>query len=67
MTRSELLDLAHENGITIVGATKPQQANLIAIHLLEPDFIEIEQAIYDAVKDNFERVVIHTKLTWPTA
>lgn len=52
-------------GIKIQIANKESHTNKIAIHLLNPELSEIESALFDAEKDAFDLIVIHTELTWP--
>ena len=65
MTRQDLIECAHDNNIKIVIAKSTSYNRMIAVHLLNPNLEEIEDAIEAAVKDNFETIVIHSVLTWP--
>lgn len=63
--RQELFDMAHEIRIRVINAQKPLDANKIAIHLLNPSLDELEDALFQAEKDLFPTIVLHTVKTWP--
>jgi hypothetical protein len=48
----------------VIKATEIQDASMIAVHLLNPRFIDIEDALEVAQKDNFKVIVIHTARTF---
>jgi hypothetical protein len=51
--------------IKIIHATTIEDQKLIAIHVLNPTFSELEDALEQAERDLFPMVVIHTTFTWP--
>lgn len=63
-SRSEIEQWAYEAKVKIVVATKDADRNRIAIHLLEPSFDELANALERAERDLFEAIVIHTQWTW---
>lgn len=65
--RDELFELASELGIEIKIAKNLKDQNRIAIHLLNPDLDELEDALQTAERDMFPTIVIHTVKTWPAA
>ena len=65
--REEILNQAFKMGIRIKVAYKQSNKSAIAIHLLEPDMDEIENSLERAHKEGFDTIMIHTKMTWPTA
>lgn len=54
-----------QNDIEIYDANSKQDGNAIAIHLLNPDDRELEDAIEQAYRDNFDKIVCHNHKTWP--
>lgn len=66
MTRREnLFEQANEAGIRVINAQSKKDAYRVAIHLLEPDCDELEDALYRADRDLFNTIVVHTQQTWP--
>jgi hypothetical protein len=61
----DLLYAAQDNGVTITIATSIKDQNKIAIHLLNPELGEIEDALERAIANNFNTIVLHTIATWP--
>lgn len=53
--------------ILVLKAKNKKDAERIAIHLLKPTKTELERAMYQAERDGFETIVIHTDKTWPKA
>lgn len=66
MKRIRLVDTGFcSDIIEVCKATKIKDRNAIAIHLLNPTKSELERAIEDAIANLFNRVVVHTNVTWP--
>lgn len=63
--RLDLMDAAHECGVSILFASKQADQLLVAIHLLNPDLDKLEDALETAAAKGFERIVIHSNATWP--
>lgn len=55
----KIQNLASELGIKLLKAQKGQDYRQ-AIHLRDPDDIRLEEALFDAEKDNFWAIIIHT-------
>lgn len=66
MYRYEVLERAYMLGVKLVVAQSSMDNQRIAIHLLNPDLSEIDDALDQAERDGFEVIVLHTKLTWPS-
>jgi hypothetical protein len=56
---------AAREGINIEKATCIQDASRVAIHLFEPDSIQLEHAIAEATAHNQKLILVHTTATWP--
>lgn len=63
--KSELLEMATEMGIKIVNANGEYDTNMSCIHLLNPNFDVLEDAIIKADHRMLSAIVIHSKQTWP--
>ena len=50
-------------GIEVMDAEA--DAEHVAIHLLEPDVREVDEAIERAYVDGFQLIICHTPKTWP--
>lgn len=61
---TEYQDWATDSGISLVLADGSDRGR-VAVHLLEPTRDELERGIWQAERDNFSAVVIHTARTWP--
>lgn len=48
----------------VIKATQAEDSMIIAIHLLNPLLVEIDDALEVAMKDNFKCIVIHTTKTF---
>lgn len=51
--------------VKVYRATKKEDAHLVGVHRLYPSMDEIQDAIETAIKDGFEKVILHSSKTWP--
>jgi hypothetical protein len=63
--KQELFEMATDIGIKIINARTKDDANVSAIHILNPDMESLEDAIWSASREGFDTVMIHSRQTWP--
>jgi hypothetical protein len=51
----------------VIKAITVSDSSIVAIHLLNPSYLEIDDALEVAVRDNFKCIVIHTAKTFGKA
>lgn len=63
--KNDLLEMAADMGIKIVNAKAKEDGFIEAIHLLNPTFIQLEDAILQAHNSGiYTAIVIHNQQTW---
>lgn len=63
--KNELLDMAKDMGIKILNAKTKEDGYLEAIHLLNPTFNQLEDAIFQAHNAGiYSTIIIHNQQTW---
>lgn len=62
----DLMEMASDLNIEIFRAHEDHEATRMhGIHILNPDFNALEEAIMDAESKGYNAVVIHSNQTWP--
>jgi len=62
--KDRVFTVAADLGIKIIMAASVVDSNRVAIHLLNPNLDDLEDAIMTAERDNFPAIVIHSNATW---
>jgi len=63
--KNDLLEMATDMGIKIVNAKSKEDGFIEAIHLLNPTFNQLEDAIFQAHNGGiYSTIIVHNQQTW---
>jgi hypothetical protein len=62
--KNDIMEIAQGFQIKVLTAKEVTDNQLVGIHVLNPDFDALEDAVFEANDNGFEAIVIHSRQTW---